>query len=278
MMTDATSFYRSGFESFYLYYDPPPNGDADWHRVGLNETTIYDDSCAYALLGLYHHEGWSITVQKVYRFLNAIKASAQYPAYNPGICWAGSIDVVSRFPACDYYDAVTSGILWKIRKNHDKPSFELSMKIIDKHQDEFMFWGVRHMDYSHVENKKAMPTVCWLALLYLNYENPITRFTQILHSKGEDVTLYPIVEAANQTSYGEAIEIKAIISPTRTEEILIEPGYILNDYITLYAFTPLKHHDKINRKGEDYEVLGVQTFDFAGETAYFKANCRRLIG
>jgi len=278
MMTDATGFYRSGFEQFFLYYDPAPNGDADWHRVGLNETTIYDDSFAYALLGLYNYESWSSTVQKVYNFLNGIKGSAQYPAYNSAICWAGYIDVVLRFTACDYYDAVTVGILWKIRKNHDKPSFEFSMKVIEKHRDEFMYWGVKHADYGPVENKKAMATVCWLSLLYLNYENPLTRFTQILRSKGEEVTLYPIREAADQTSYGEAIDIKAIVSPARTEEVIIEPGYILNDYITIYTFTPLRHHDKISRKGEDYEVLGVQAFDFAGETAYFRANCRRLIG
>jgi len=278
MMTDATGFYRPGFEGFYLHYDPPPNGDADWHRVGLNETTVYDDPFAYALLGLYDHEGWSATVQKVYGFINAIKASAQYPAYNPAVCWAGYIDVASRFPACDYYDAVTSGILWELRRNHDKPSFEFSVKVIDKHQDQFMFWGVKHADYGCVENKKAMATVCWLSLLYLNYEHPNTRFTQILRSKGEDITLYSVIEAADKTSYGEAIETKAMVSPTRTEEVLIEPGYVLNDYITVYTFTPLRHRDKIRRKGEDYEVLGVQAFDSAGETAHFKANCRRLVG
>jgi len=278
MMADAIGFYRSGFEGFYLYYDPPPNGDEDWHRVGLNETTVYDDSIAYALLGLYNYEGWSTTVQKIYNFLNATKASAQYPAYNPAICWAGYIDVISRSPDCNYYDAVTSGILWKIRKNHDKPSLEFSVKIIEKHQDEFMYWGVKHTDYSPVENKKAMATVCWLSLLYLNYEQPNTRFTQILNSKGEIITLYPIIEASDNISYGEPIDIKAIVSPTRAEEVLIEPGYMINDYVTAYTFTPLRHRDKIRRKGENYEVLSVQAFDFASENAHFKASCRRLIG
>jgi hypothetical protein len=278
IIADAVGFYRSGFEGYYLYYDPLPQGDADWHRIGSDETTIYDDSFAYALLGLYNYESWSPTAQKVYDFLNAIKSSAQYPAYNSAICWAGYIDVVSRVAACNYYDAVSSGILWKIRKDHDKPSFEFSMKIIDKHHDSFMFWGVKHKDYACVENKKAMATVCWLGLLYLNYENPVTRFTQILHSKGEDVTLYPIIDVADKTSYGEATDIKAIIVPTHTEEILIEPGYIINDYVTIHAFTPLRHGDKISWRGEDYEVLGIQVFNFKGETAYFKADCRRLLG
>ncbi len=277
MIADAIGFYRSGFETFHLYYDSPPNGDGDWHRVGLNETIIYDDVFAYALLGLYNYEGWSHSVQRVYSFLNAIKPSAQYPAYNPAVCWSGYLDVVSRCPACNYYDVVTSGILTKIRKNHDKPSLEFSKQIISKHQEEFMYWGVKCADYSSVENKKAMATVCWLGLLHLNYETPMTRFTQILHSKGENVTLYPIIEVAEQTSYGEAIDIKAIVSLTRTEEVQIEPGYFINDYFTMYTFTPLRHGDKISRKGIDYEVLGVQALDFNGETAYFRANCRRLI-
>jgi hypothetical protein len=152
------------------------------------------------------------------------------------------------------------------------------MKIIEKHQNQFMFWGAKHTDYSYVENKQAMATVCWLARLFLNYEEPQTRFTQILRSKGENITLYPVIEAAETVSYGEGIDIPAIVSPTRVEEVFIEPGYMVNDYISVYTFAPLRQHDKVRRKGVDYEVLGVQAFDWKGETAYFKANCRRLVG
>lgn len=275
MMSKAVGFLREGFENLWLYYDP---ADGNWHRVGLSENEIYDDPFAYALIGLYEYEGWSLSCQKVYHFINSIRASAQYPAYNPAICWAGYIDVVSRFPACDYYDAVTSGILWQIRRNHDKPSFAFSKQIIEKHQSEFMFWGVKHADYSPVENKWAMATVCWLARLFLNYDEPLTRFTQVMKAQGETVTLYPIREIAETVSYGEGIDIQALISPARTDEILIEPGYIISDYITVYTFTPLRQHDKIRRKGVDYEVLGVQAFSWKGETAYFRANCRRLAG
>ncbi len=278
MMSDAIAFLRGGFENLWLHYDPEPLGDGQWHRADANETQIYDDSFAYALFGLYDYEGWSLTVQKIYNFLNTIRASAQYPAYNPAICWAGYMDVVSRSPACDYYDAVTGGILWKIRRDHDKPSLAFSMKIIEEHQSDFMFWGVKQANYSPVENKYAMATVCWLSILHLNYENLITRFTQMLHSKGEDITLHPIREAADKISYGEPTEFKAIVSQTRTDEVLIEAGYMINDYITLYTFTPLRVHDKVRRKGEDYEVQSVQAFDFAGETAYFKSTCRRLVG
>jgi hypothetical protein len=278
MMSDLVGFLCSGFEELWLEYRPPPNGDGKWHRTGVNETEVYDDPFAYALLGLYEYEGWSPTVQKVYNFINSIGASPEYPAYNPAICWAGYIDVVKRFPASDYYDAVTAGILWKIRKHHDKSSFEFSMEAVDRHQEEFMFWGVKFDDYSYVENKKAMATVAWLSLFYLNYEDPITRFTQILHSRGENVTLYPVREAADKVSYGEGIGIKALVSPARVEEVLLEPGYVINDYLVIHVFSPVRHHDKVRRRGVDYEVLDIQEFAFQGDVAYRKAVCRRLLG
>ncbi len=278
MMANLEGFLRSGFESLYLEYHPLPSGDGQWHRVGLSENEIYDDPFAYALLGLYEYEGWSLTVQKVYNVINTIRASGQYPAYNPAVCWAGYIDVTSRFPACDYYDAVTSGILWKLRKHHDKSSYEFSMQVIDKHQDDFMFWGVKHADYSFVENKQAMATVCWLSLLSLYYEDPVTRFNQILRSKGENVTLYPIREASDTVSYGEGIDIKAIASPARVEEIMPEAGYIITDYLTIHVFAPIRSHDKIRRKGVDYEVAELQEFNFQGDTLYRRAVLRRLLG
>ena len=278
MMADAISFLRQGFEDLYLWFDPKPSGDGKWHRVGLSETEVYDDPMSFALLGLYTYEGWSLTCQRVYNFIQTIKASAQYPAYHPAICWPGYIDVVTRFPACAYYDAITSGILWKIRAAYDKSSFQFSMQIIEKYQEEFMNWGPLFTDYSPITEQKAMANVTWLAQLFLNYQEPLTPFTRILRGKGENVLLYLIRQAADAVTYSEPIDIKAIVSPTRVEEIFIEPGYIVNDYITVYVFAPLRQHDKIRRKGEDYEVLGVQAFDFAGETAYFKANCRRLIG
>jgi hypothetical protein len=275
MMSKAVDFLREGIENLWLYYDP---ADSSWHRLGLAENEVYDDPLAYALLGLYDYEGWSLSCQKLYNFINSIKASAQYSAYNPAICWAGYIDVVSRFPTCDYYDVVTTGILWKIRRDRDKSCFAFSMKIVDKHQSEFMFWGVKHSDYSYVENKQAMATVCWLSQLFLNYQEPLTPFTRFLRARSENIQMYSVREASEQVTYGEAVDILAIVSPVRTEEVFMEPGYLINDYVTVYTFAPLRHHDKIRRKGEDYMVLGVQAFNFAGETAYFKANCRRLLG
>jgi len=277
MMLDATDFYREGLEEAYVYFDPPPSGDNKWHRTDTSESTIFDDSLAYALLGVYAYEDWSLTVQKAYAFLNAIGASPQYPAYNPAICWAGYLDVAARAPACDYYDNVTAGILSQLRRDHDKSAYEFSVKIIGTHPEEFMFWGAKHADYSFVENKQAMATVCWLAQLFLAYEAPATRFTQILRSKGENLRLYPVKEAGESTAYGEGIDVKAIVLPAKTEELLLEPGYVTSDYLMLHVFAPVRRRDKIRRNGEDYEILSVQEFTFKGETAFRKATCRRLI-
>jgi hypothetical protein len=277
-MTDLADFVRSGVENLWLEYRPPPSGDGQWHRVGTNENEVYDDVLAYALLGLYDYEGWSPSVDKVYHFIKAIHASSQYPAYNSAVCWAGYIDVVSRLPACDYYDAVTAGILWKLRRDRDKSSFEYSAKIIDGHQEEFMFWGVKHADYSYVENKKAMATVAWLSQLFLYYEDPITRFTQMLRSRGENVTLFPVREASDIVSYGEGVDVKALVSPSRVGEIMPEAGYIITDYLLVYVLTPIRHHDKIRRKGVDYQVTELQEFDFQGDTCFRRAVCRRLVG
>jgi len=279
MMTDAIAFLREGFEDLYLWFDPKPSGDGKWHRVGLSETQIYDDPMSFALLGLYTYEGWSPTCQRVYNFIQTIRASAQYPAYNPAICWPGYIDVVTRFPACTYYDAITSGILWKIRAVHDKPSLALSMQIINKYQKEFLVsWGPLFTDYSPITAQKAMGNTSWLAQLFLNYADPLTNFTRILDLEGENLLLYPIREAAETVTYSEALSIKATVTVGTAGEIMIEPGYMLEDHITIYTFLPIRVHDKVRRAGVDYEVLTVQGFDLNGDPEYYKSVCRRLIG
>lgn len=270
----AIGFLRAGFENLWLDFDP---ADGKWHRVGLSENEVYDDPFAYALIGLYAVEGWSVSCQKVYNALNSIRANAKYPAYNPAVCWAGYIDVLSRYSACDYYDAVTSGILWKIRQNHDQPSLKLSVEVIGKHAAEFMFWGAKHADFSYVENKQAMVTVCWLAKLFLHYEEPVTQFTKILKSKGETVTLFPVREAAAAVDYGEPLDLLAVVSSLKAEQVMLEAGYYIDDYLAFYTFLPVRVHDKIRRQGEDYEIQTVTPFTFANQRFYFKSMARRLI-
>ena len=132
--------------------------------------------------------------KKLTKHINAIAASPQYPAYNSGVCWAGYINVKTKALACDYYDAVAAGILGKIRQHHDKPAYDFSAKTLNKHSDEFMFWGPKQANYAPVENKQAMATVCWLGQMLLGYGSPRTRFTQVLSSKGENLTLCSLTE------------------------------------------------------------------------------------
>lgn len=277
IMADLVGFLRDGFEQPYLYYQPPPSGTGEWYRVGLNDTDIYDDPISFALLGLYHYEGWSSTCQYVYNFIQSIRASGQYPAYWPEVCWPGYIDVVTRFPACEYYDGVTVGILWKVRKERDPPSFKLAYQVAEKYSDEFLNWGPLFTDFSPVTPSKAMANVSWIGRMFLNYEEPITQFTRILKSKGEEVLLYPVRQAVETVDYGEPLELLAVVSSLKAEQVLIEPGYYLNDYLVFYTFLPVRSHDKFKRQGEEYEVQTVTLFTYQNQRLYFKSTTRRLI-
>ncbi|MCW4017359.1 MAG: hypothetical protein NWF00_01535 [Candidatus Bathyarchaeota archaeon] len=277
VMADAVNFYRVGLESCFDHFSPKPTGDNSWHRVDAADAVTYDDTLAYALLGLYDYEDWSDSVQRAYAFLNGVGACRAYPAYNPAVCWAGYIDAVAKAPTCDYYDAVTAGILSELRRDHDKTAYEFSAQTIKTHPDQFMFWGVKHADFGFVENVQAMATVCWLGELLLSYEAPLTRFTQVLNSKGEPVTLYPVASVGEQVQYGEGVNIKAIFLPAKAEETLLEPGYVATDYVTLHVFAPVRLRDKLRCRGLDYEATEVQEFGFKGETTFHKVTCRRLL-
>ena len=278
MRADVAGFLRQGLEGLFLLHDPLPIGDGGWHRTGIGEKTVFDDSIAYALLGLYEYEGWSPTVENAYKAISGINASPTYAAYHPAVCWAGYLDVIAKAPACDYYDSVTAGILATLRRDHDRSAYAFSHQIVSKHATAFMFWGVKHADYGFVENKQAMATVCWLSQMLLGYEAPVTRFTQILNSKGENLTFHMLTEAGEKTRHGEALLVKAIVVPGEAEEILLEPGYVTSDYLVLHVFVPVRRGDIVSRNGVDYEVVGVQGFTFKGDVAFRKVNCRRRLG
>ena len=277
MMSDAIGFLRSGFEQLYLNFDPKPTGDGNWHRVGLGETQVYDDPVSFALLGLYTYEGWSTSCQRVYNFIETIQASAQYPAYNPAVCWPGYLDVVTRFPACAYYDAVTSGILFKIRAAHDRPAYALSMQVINKYQTQWMYWGPQFTDYSPITAQKAMTNVTWLAQLFISYQDPSTDITHILNANGESLLLYPVQQAADQVTWGPPLSFQGLVTLGAVGEIVLEPGYITEDHITVYSFLPVRVHDKIRRAGVDYEVITVSVSDLNGDPQVYKSICRKLI-
>jgi hypothetical protein len=275
MIDDALDFYRGGFENLYSRYSPPPAGDGEWHRVGTSNV-VYDDDFGYALTGLHYYEGWSQTVKQVYERINAMGPTADHPAYNPAVCWSGYVDVVTGKADSNYYDCVTSGILWKLRSGHDKSALEFSFNVVNGHVEEFMFWGAKFGDYSPVENKQSTVTVSWLSLFFLNYKPPITPFTRILRSHGEDVTLYPVTETEGSVSYGIGVTVKALVSPSRADETVMEPGYIVTDYITVHTFVPIHNHYKLRHRGVDYEVGQVETYSFQGQLMSQRAVCRRL--
>jgi hypothetical protein len=122
-----------------------------------------------------------------------------------------------------------------------------------------------------------MANVTWLARMFLNYEEPLTQFTRILNTKGEAVLLYAIRQAVEIVSYGDPLDILAVVSPLRIEEVILEPGYLFNDYLVFYTFIPVRNHDKIRRKGEDYEIQTLQPFTYENQTIYFKSIARRLL-
>ena len=100
---------------------------------------------------------------------------------------------------------------------------------------------------------------------------------RVLKSKGEAVLLYPVRQAVETVDYGDPLELLAVVSQLRAEQVLIEPGYYTNDYLAFYTFLPVRSHDKIRRQGEDYEVQTVSPFAFANQRLYFKSMARRLL-
>jgi hypothetical protein len=277
MMDDAAEFYRVGMEDIYLYYQPPPYGSGVWYRVGLQDEQIYDDSFAFAILGLFTYEGWSGTCQRTYEFIQAIGASATYPGYNPAICWPGYVNVITRVPDCAYYDNVTIGILESIRKVVDAPSYELAYQIVKKYQTQFLVWGTLYTDYSALAGaSKATANVSWQGRMFLNYSYPRNAFSLLLSKGGETVTLYSVIQAANTVSYAKPLEMQAVIKNGSINEILLEAGYVITDYLLCYSLIPVRPRDKIRRRGSDYQVQFVEKQVLKNRTLYYKAQLRRL--
>lgn len=277
MIDDALAFYRSGFESFYLRYSPPPYGDGSWHRTGIPENLVYDDDFSYALQGLFFYENWSQTVKKVYESINTIGPSAEYPAYNPLVCWSGYVDVVDRKPACEYYDGVTAGILFDIRNSQDTLALEQSASTVLTYPDNFMYWGVKFRDYSPMENKQSTVTVSWLGHLLLNYTPTVSVFARVLRAYGEQVTVFSHRETNGTATFTEGTTALALVIPARANEVLIEPGYASNDYLHIYTLANIVHRDKIAFQGREYEVGPVEEFRFREQLMYRTAVCRRIV-
>jgi hypothetical protein len=103
------------------------------------------------------------------------------------------------------------------------------------------------------------------------------QFARVLNGWGETVQLYAIVQTVETVTYGAPQDIKAVVSPLRSEEVILEPGYLVNDYLVFYTAVEVKHHDKIILQGSDFELQSVVSFKLQGEQVYFKSVGRRLI-
>lgn len=276
MLENALAFYRSGFEAFYLRYSPRPYGDNQWHRTGSPEDLVYDDDFSYALHALFQREGWSSSVKKVYEHINSIGACAEYPSYNPCICWAGYVDVVNRKPACEYYDMVTAGILHQIRGAYDSLALEQSVNTVLSKPDKALYWGLKFTDFTPIEEKQSVVTAAWIGHLLLNYSPLNSTFARILRAHGENIQLYNRREINGTVTYTEPATVKAFVIPAQTSEVLIEPGYASSDYVRVYTVSPIAHRDRIFWNNQQYEFEPVEDFRFQEQLIYRTAVCRRL--
>ena len=166
MINDAVSFLDTGFQQCALYFNPKPYGDDLWHRYGAGERYVFEDNYGYALYGMYHYEGYSARVRTVYEFLNNIKAPS-YPNYDPNAAWAGYIDVVNQIIDVNYYDVVSMGILGNLRKSHDHEAYDLSVSIIIKQPETFLYWGVNY-DLVPITSWQSTVTAAWISQLLLS--------------------------------------------------------------------------------------------------------------
>lgn len=104
----------------------------------------------------------------------------------------------------------------------------------------------------------------------------MTDFQTILEAEGETVTWY------KRTVTGETISwstenVKMIVQPVRAEEIILQSGYTLEDYVKVFTISAIKQKDKVLWESAQWEILPVQPIKLRGVIQYYKATCRRLL-
>jgi len=110
----------------------------------------------------------------------------------------------------------------------------------------------------------------------------VTRFEQLLHKIGEDVTWHKRQEGSVDPETGDRAVtwtteiIKAIVLRVSASEIVTEAGYTSEDYLRVYVIADIKHKDKITYIGAEYEVLPPESVYFRGALEHRTALCRRL--
>jgi len=111
----------------------------------------------------------------------------------------------------------------------------------------------------------------------------LTRFEQLLHRVGEDVTWHKRQEGAIDPETGDRAVtwvsevIKAVVQSVSSSEVMVDAGHTSEDYIRVFVSVDIKHKDKITYQGKDYEVLPPESVYFRGVLEHRTALCRRLI-
>lgn len=72
-------------------------------------------------------------------------------------------------------------------------------------------------------------------------------------------------------------DITAIVQPAGVDEFVVEAGYSVKDYMRIFVTAAVKQRDRIVWLGDDWEILGVNSFYFRGSLEYRTALCRRVM-
>ena len=108
-------------------------------------------------------------------------------------------------------------------------------------------------------------------------------FSRILAQEGVTVTWKKRQEGAADPETGDlaatwtAEDIKAIVEPAGINEVVVEAGYGIEDYIRIFVTADVQQSDRIAWLGDNWEILSVEAFYLRGNLEYRTALCRRLI-
>ena len=103
-------------------------------------------------------------------------------------------------------------------------------------------------------------------------------FASILKLSGETLSLNAVSQVNDEDSWSStATTFSGVIAVGTVGEIILEAGYAMEDYITIYSAQQLTQHDHVTRLGLIYEVKTVYHYDVNGVPQYYKSTCRKLI-
>ncbi len=103
-------------------------------------------------------------------------------------------------------------------------------------------------------------------------------FASILNLSGETLRLNAVSQVNDEDSWSSmATTFIGIVAVGTVGEIILEAGYSMEDYITIYSAQQLNQHDHVTRADLQYEVKTTHHYDVNGIPQYYKSSCRKLI-